>query len=456
MKPEKKTIPRRKAFSQSTGESPETKTPRPRVRRVARPTSGETSVVMVKLKSDAASEENVSKGSVTSARLAGRKRPLKVPPILLEGDEPSVPAPSGPGQRYELGPAPPPEHAGAAGETGELPEAYGTKKLLLAARDPHWLYAHWDLAREQMRDYNRRSADGHLVLRVYIETVAREPFAEVHVHPESRNWFVHVGRGNTRFIAELGYYARTSGRWTRISVSAPTLTPPDALSSDTSVHFATIPIEVPFERLLAVVQSAIAENVPLAEAIQQLRAEGYAGLPNLAEITGRWTPEQERALAELISMDQVRRVWIGSLEITELIRRKLVREISSAAAAQFSLPLEQRGVASVSSPFGGVERRKGFWFNVNAELIVYGATEPDAKVTLGGREIKLRPDGSFSFRFALPDGEYELPVVAVSADQTDGRAAELEFRRQTEYRGEVGAHPQDPKLKPPGAQNAVP
>ena len=58
MKPEKKTIPRRKAFSQSTGESPETKTPRPRVRRVARPTSGETSAVMVKLKSDAASEEN--------------------------------------------------------------------------------------------------------------------------------------------------------------------------------------------------------------------------------------------------------------------------------------------------------------------------------------------------------------------------------------------------------------
>ena len=185
------------------------------------------------------------------------------------------------------------------------------------------------------------------------------------------------------------------------------------------------------------------ENVPLAEAIQQLRAEGYAGLPNLAEITGRWTPEQERALAELISMDQVRRVWIGSLEITELIRRKLAQEISSAAAAQFSLSVEQRvgAMGSVSSPFGGVQFRKGFWFNINAELIVYGATEPDAKVTIGGREIKLRPDGSFSFRFALPDGKYELPVVAVSADQTDGRAAELEFSRETEYRGEVGAHP---------------
>ena len=74
-------------------------------------------------------------------------------------------------------------------------------------------------------------------------------------------------------------------------------------------------------------------------------------------------------------------------------------------------------------------------------------SQPDAKVTVGGRTIKLRPDGSFSFRFALPDGKYELPVVAVSADQTDGRAAELEFSRRTEYRGEVGVHPQDPRLR---------
>jgi hypothetical protein len=170
--------------------------------------------------------------------------------------------------------------------------------------------------------------------------------------------------------------------------------------------------------------------------------------------SARWTPEQERALAELISMDRVRRLWIGSLEITELIRRKLVEQISSAAAAQFSLPTSPAGaLGSVSSPFGGVERPKGFWFNVNAELIVYGATEPNAKVTIGGREIKLRPDGSFSFRFALPDGKYELPVVAVSADQTDGRAAELEFSRQTEYRGEVGVHPQDPRLKPPRVES---
>ena len=154
-----------------------------------------------------------------------------------------------------------------------------------------------------------------------------------------------------------------------------------------------------------------------------------------------WTPQQEQALAKIISIDEVRRVWMGSLEITELIRRRLAREISSL------------GVSSLSSPFGGAEQPKGFWFNVNAELIIYGATEPTAKVTLGGHEIKLRPDGSFSFRFALPDGKYELPAVAVSADGTEARAADLKFSRATEYLGDVGAHPQDPALKPPLPEN---
>ena len=137
---------------------------------------------------------------------------------------------------------------------------------------------------------------------------------------------------------------------------------------------------------------------------------------------------------------------MGSLEITELIRRRLAHEISSLGASQF-------GISSLSSPFGGIGPAKGFWFNVNAELIIYGATEPAARVTLGGHEIKLRPDGSFSYRFALPDGKYDLPAVAVSTDGTEARAADLKFSRSTEYLGDVGAHPQDPSLKAPLPEN---
>ena len=109
----------------------------------------------------------------------------------------------------------------------ELPEAYGTKKLSLTARDPHWLYAHWDLTREQQAKLNVKSADGHLVLRIYADRLEGHPLYEIHVHPESRHWFAHVERAGDSYAAELGYYT-SLGRWTRVAASAATVTPPDA------------------------------------------------------------------------------------------------------------------------------------------------------------------------------------------------------------------------------------
>ena len=376
-----------------------------------------------------------------------RRKPIEPPAILLEGDQPAPPVVSGPGEKFSLGPTPPAPHF-ETDET-ELPEAYGTKKLSLTARDPHWLYAHWDLTREQQAKLNQKSADDHLVLRIYADNFTGHPLNEIHVHPESRHWFAHVERAGTSYAAELGYYT-SLGRWVRVAVSSATVTPPDAASVDTESEFATIPFEFPFAKLMQIIEDAVRDHLPLAQAIEKLRRHGHPDLPRLAPsvagLTRTWTPQQEQALAKIVSIDDARRVWMGSLEITELIRRRLAHEVSSLGVSSF-------GGSSLSSPFGGVEQSKGFWFNVNAELIIYGATEPDAKVTLGGHEIKLRPDGTFSYRFALPDGKYDLPAVAVSADNTDARAANLKFSRETEYLGDVGAHPQDPSLKPPLPEN---
>jgi hypothetical protein len=380
------------------------------------------------------------------------KTPPPIPAILLEGDETAPARASGPGQRFDLGTAPAVLPTGP--ELGDLPESYGTQRLYLAARDPQWLYAHWDFSQEQLRRYNARSVDRHLVLRIYQNAVHGEPHREIHVHPESRNWFAHVGQGSTRYLAQLGYYME-GGDWVALATSAATLTPPDAMSDNLSVWFETLPVEVAFEQLLSLVKQAVRENVPLMEALQQLRAMGYPGLPDARAVqTGRWTAAQESALGSVVSIDSVRRVWMGSLEITELIRRQFLQELSSQAAAQLGETGSWSGaVSSLSSPYGGGERRKGFWFNVNAELIIYGATEADATVTIGGRTIRLRPDGSFSYRFILPDGRFELPAIATSADGSDSRSAELEFGRSTQYRGEVHAHPQDPALKPPLVQH---
>jgi hypothetical protein len=446
---------------------------------ISEPVVEQKPVIETKPKAEIASP--VQKPFFTAPVLSGkrvarpaRKAPARIPPILLEGDKPGSSRVGGPGQRYALGPKAPVEKLPME---GELPDSYGSGAILLTARDPHWLYTHWDLSADHQRRYNAFSRDGHLAVRIYIDAARGKPFVEVQVHPESRHWFIHVGRANTRYVAELGYYSAAE-KWTVISTSTATLTPPDAVSANTSAEFSTIPFEVPMKKLLSLVKEAVRENPPLAQALQELRAEGHRELPQFtapppagapaqpgtprttARATSRaawkpsaWTPAQERALAEVISMDHVRRVWMGSLEITELIRRQLVQELASMTAAELGAlapgaPTSPAGaITGISSPTAKREQVKGFWFNVNAELIVYGATEPDATVSIGGRKIKLRPDGSFSYRFALPDGNYEMPVVAISADETDGRAAEMKFSRHTEYRGDVGAHPQDPSLQ---------
>jgi hypothetical protein len=456
----KKKTSRRPAMSSPEKKPAATGTtaPPPKARRTKKSlVEGVVSAAKKMFKPRTAAKTAEPKTEVTAETLVRRtytrRKKIEPPAILLEGDQPAPPPVSGPGEKYSLGPVPPSQVFPTA--ESELPESYGTKKLFLTARDPHWLYAHWDLTREQQLKLNAQSADGHLVLRIYAHKIEGHPTYEIHVHPESRHWFTHVERAGNSYVAELGYYSEL-GKWTRVSTSSGTMTPPDAVSAETDTDFATIPFEFPFAKLLELIKAALCENLPLAQALEELRRHGYPDLPRVTAAAtvpqpASWTPQQEQALAKIINIDAVRRVWMGSLEITELIRRKLAHEISSLGASQFGI--SSAGVSSLSSPFGGMEKAKGFWFNVNAELIIYGATEPDAKVTLGGHEIKLRPDGSFSYRFSLPDGKYDLPAVAVCADGDDARAADLKFSRETEYLGDVGMHPQDPALQPPLPEN---
>ncbi|MGH7969297.1 MAG: hypothetical protein ACREIC_11280, partial [Limisphaerales bacterium] len=176
--------------------------------------------------------------------------------------------------------------------------------------------------------------------------------------------------------------------------------------------------------------------------------------PAKAVTVPEWTSGQERALAELIGWTVLRQRWLNSEEILEVLRGEQRRELPGAFSSQAAAQL---GISSISGakpgeisslPSGEQPGAPGFWLNVNAELVIYGATQPDAQVTIGGRPIRLRPDGTFSYRFALPDGHYELPIEAIAPDG-DTRSANLEFFRGTSYAGEVGAHPQDVALKTP-------
>ncbi len=109
----------------------------------------------------------------------------------------------------------------------------------------------------------------------------------------------------------------------------------------------------------------------------------------------------------------------GSEEIRELMRRRLEQESSSG------------WVSSLSSP-ARVMGERPFWLMANCELIVYGATEPSATVTVQGHKIDLRPDGTFSLRFSLPDGKQVIPIEAIRDDGAERRKIIPQVERKTD------------------------
>ncbi len=345
-----------------------------------------------------------------------------------------------------------------------MPESYGTRRLFLTARDPHWLHAHWDLSPDDIKQCNAQAANGHLALRVHVDAIRESPLLQIDLAPESRSWFIHAGRGATFFLAELGFTDR-GGRWRPIAVSQRAWTPPETISAATVAEYATVAIDVPFARPSPPAFVTPTSTVPPLQPTGAIWIEGsarpFAPPPWMTPAsTPEWSPEHERALAELVLGDHARHTWVGSMDLTELVQREiqalLPGQVSSApgqpgpqVAPEITGPVAAGIISSGEVPLGPAQRRKGFWFNVNAEVVIYGATEPDAKVTCFGREVRLRPDGTFSFRFALPDGAHELPLAAVSATGDHRRSAHFRFGRRTDFGGEVGAHPQDPRLSPP-------
>jgi hypothetical protein len=379
--------------------------------------------------------------------------PSKIPQILFEDDQPSKPAGKGLAPKFELGAAARTEYLEQ--QEPRLPEAYGTGKLLLTARDPHTLFAHWDLTHQQQHQYNSLSTDGRLALRAYAHAFSNQPAVEVLVEPDSRHLFLQVQSAGTSYVGELGYY-QPDRQWKTVATSAPTTTPPDAPSQDTGVVFSTSQVRKETKAATAPADASIipvsAPAWPFESEVptesEQVSAMG-ARLQHLPENAPpfvkpgsrkAWTPVRERLLAEMIRISSERREWISSAEIAELVRHEI------EMPPEIAWPVLPGALVNISSPAGEQWVRKGFWFNVNAELIIYGVTEPNAQVAIAGRPIKLRPDGTFSCHFALPDGEYALTATAVSP-KNQLRQATLNFSRHTHYSGEVGAHPHNPFLE---------
>jgi hypothetical protein len=108
----------------------------------------------------------------------------------------------------------------------------------------------------------------------------------------------------------------------------------------------------------------------------------------------------------------------ASRELQELLEERLRRPLGTPMKTRFG---------------GGAAGRDGerLDFAVDAEIIVYGAANRDAHVTLQGEPVQLREDGTFAVRLSLPDRRQVIPIVASSYDGVEQRTTILAVERNT-------------------------
>ncbi|MBD2447025.1 DUF4912 domain-containing protein [Nostoc sp. FACHB-152] len=74
--------------------------------------------------------------------------------------------------------------------------------------------------------------------------------------------------------------------------------------------------------------------------------------------------------------------------------------------------------------------QQDFWFVADAELIIHGATEPNASVNIAGNPISLKPDGTFHLRVPFSENLIDYLMTAVAADGENSKTIHKKFSQE--------------------------
>ena len=251
-------------------------------------------------------------------------------------------------------------------------------RLVLLVRDSFWLHVCWEITRQSVVRSEAAMAEqwhnAHPILRLLevdsgtTTSTSERVVREIEIHSGVNNWYIDVANPPHSYRVEIGYKA-ANGKFHGICRSNIVTTPAPGSSDAIDRNW-----------------EAVAENY---ERVYSMSG-GYNEEPS------------------------------SKGELRELFEERLRRPMGSALGTRYGGGAE-----------GVLRRSRDFQFQVDAEMILYGSTKADARVTVGGEPIKVRPDGSFTLRLAMPDKRQVIPVVAASPDGVEQRTVVLAIERNT-------------------------
>ncbi len=316
----------------------------------------------------------------------------------------------------------------------DLPAGYGESRIVLMPRDPQWAYTYWDIPNEQ-KEALRHQGGQQIALRLYDVTNVNLAYQSPHSIQEypsdelAREWYLPIPVSDRDYVVDIGYRC-ADGRWLVLARSAPVRVPPVYPSDWIDDQFITVEWDE------TLVDKTFLELVPPSS-----RPVTMGGVAGAATGTGNAIYDQIFGLAEATEVQRVAGSLYGSMQQVPVHEQALSSYVFPSGAGAWALPttsgLTMSGVGMSGVGFSASAppiRPRQFWLVADAELIVYGATEPDATVTIGGRPIKLNSDGTFRFQMSFQDGLIDYPILAVAADGEQNRAIHMKFNRETPER----------------------
>ncbi len=263
-----------------------------------------------------------------------------------------------------------------------LPEGYGSTEAVLLPRDPYWMYVYWEITENSIK--NLISSIGHetfskskRILRVYELDKNDNPvsYTDIPVIFEAKNWYVNVKECGKTYMCEIG-------------------------------------LMMPDGRFVGIVKT---NKVSLPK----------AGVSDVIDEKWMIVNQEFEKLLEISGVDYIGK---GSAEIAKSLaqRWEMLRSVFSR--------ISSFGISSFSSQAvmkEKYEKERFFWLVADCELVVYGATQPDASLYVGDRKVNLNPDGTFALRYALKEGDTTIPIKAVSKDESMSKGITFKISRET-------------------------
>ena len=307
-------------------------------------------------------------------------------------------------------------------DLGDLPDGYGESRIVLMPRDPQWAYAYWDVPNTHKEEL-RRQGGQQLALRIYdvtdidINHQAPHSVQEYLCDEMAREWYLPIPVSDRDYVADIGYRC-ADGRWLVLARSASVSIPPVYPSDWIEDAFITVNWDDDLRG------KTLYTLVPPAKK-QAMSANAVEGDRLYNAVFGMTKDAESMRIAGSLfgSMQQAPEAAVSSYIFPSGVGMWAVPTASG-------INMSGVGFSASAAP---VKPRK-FWLVADAELIVYGATEPDATVTIGDRKIELNPDGTFRFQMSFQDGIIDYPIKAVAVDGEQTRSIHMNFERQTPSR----------------------